>query len=222
MQNPIRIVATKKLSDRQKQQMLSVNFLVFDKDFICIQNKDFEIENLNDYLIFTSQNAVESVLGNKKITELKTRKCFCVGEKTKALLEQNDFDVIADSDYAAELASIICNQYSKNSFTFFCGNIRRDVLPEALRLAEINMNEIEVYETILTKHKINFKPDGILFFSPSGVESYLQENKIEDENCFCIGNTTAQALKYITPNRIIANQPTMESVIMKCIENYRQ
>ena len=220
MQNPIRIVATKKLSERQKQQLLSVNFLVFDEDFICIQNKDFEIQNLNDYLIFTSQNAVESVLGNKKITELKTRKCFCVGEKTKALLEQNDFDVIADSDYAAELASVICNQYSKKSFTFFCGNIRRDVLPDALRLAEINMDEIEVYETILTTHKINFKPDGILFFSPSGVESYLQENKIEDENCFCIGNTTAEALKYVTPNRIIANQPTMESVVMKCIEFY--
>ena len=222
MQNPIRIVATKKLSERQKQQLLRADFSVFDEDFISIQSKIFEIENINDYLIFTSQNAVESVLGNKKITEIKSKRCFCVGEKTKVLLEQNDFDVIADSDYAAELASVICNQYSKNSFTFFCGNIRRDVLPDALRLAQITLDEIEVYETVLTTHKIDFTPDGILFFSPSGVESYLQENKIEDENCFCIGNTTAEALKYATPNRIIANQPTMESVVMKCIENYRQ
>ena len=221
MQNPIRIVATKKLSERQKQQLLRADFSVFDEDFISIQSKIFEIENINDYLIFTSQNAVESVLKNKKITEIKAKRCFCVGEKTKALLEQNDFDVIADSDYAAELASIICNQYSKNSFTFFCGNIRRDVLPEAMKLAEIILDEVEVYETILITHKINFKPDGILFFSPSGVESYLQENKIEDENCFCIGNTTAEALKYVTPNRIISNQPTMESVVMKCIENYK-
>ena len=82
-------------------------------------------------------------------------------------------------------------------------------------------NATEVYETILTPYKINFPLDGILFFSPSGVESYLQENKIEDENCFCIGNTTAEALKYVTPNRIIANQPKMESVVMKCIENYK-
>ena len=89
-----------------------------------------------------------------------------------------------------------------------------------MKLAEIILDEVEVYETVLTTHKINFKPDGILFFSPSGVESYLQENKIEDENCFCIGNTTAEALKYVTPNRIIANQPTKESVVMKCIEFY--
>ena len=222
MQNQIRIVSTKKLSEKQKHQLLSADFSVFEEDFISTRNKDFEIETINDYLIFTSQNAVESFLKNKKAAEIKIIKCFCVGEKTKELLEHNGFDVIEYSDYAAELASTICNQYSKNSFTFLCGNMRRDVLPDALRLVEITFDEIEVYETILTTHKTDFVSDGILFFSPSGVRSYLQENKIEDEICFCIGNTTAEALKYITPNRIIANQPTMESVVMKCIEYYRQ
>ena len=222
MQNQIRIVSTKKLSEKQKQQLLSANFSVFEEDFISIQNTDFEIKNSNDYLIFTSQNAVESVLRNKKTAEIKAKKCFCAGEKTKALLEENDFEVIEYSDYAAELASNIFNHYSKNSFTFFCGTIRREVLPDALRLAEIKLDEIMVYETILTSHKIDFAPDGILFFSPSAVESYLQENKIEDEICFCIGNTTAEALKYTTPNIIIANQPNVESTTMKCIEYYRQ
>lgn len=222
MQNLIRIVSTKKLSERQKEQLLSVNFLIFDEDFIRIQNKDFEIDLINDYVIFTSQNAVESVLRNRKIEEIKIKNCFCVGEKTKALLEQNDFKVVECSDYAAELASIICNQYSKNSFTFFCGTIRRDVLPDALQLAQIRLDEIEVYETKLTSHKITFEPNGILFFSPSAVESYLTENSVEDEICFCIGNTTAEALKYVTPNIIVANQPNVDSTIMKSIEYYRQ
>ena len=221
MQNQICIVSTKKLSERQKQPLLTANFLVFEEDFIRIQNKDFEIDTINDYLIFTSQNAVESVLRNKKLVEIQSRKCFCVGEKTKALLEENGFEVIEYSAYAAELASIICSQYSKNSFSFFCGNIRRDVLPDALRLVQITLDEIEVYETILTPHKIDFIPNGILFFSPSGVQSYLQENKIENENCFCIGNTTAEALKDITKNVIIAHQPTVDSVVVKCIENYK-
>ena len=202
--------------------MLTANFSVFEEDFIAIQNKNFDIDKTNDYLIFTSQNAVESVLGNKKAAEIKIKKCFCVGEKTKTLLEENEFEVIVYSEYAAELASTICNQYSKSSFTFFCGNMRRNFLPDALRLVQVNLEEIEVYETILTPHKIDFAPNGILFFSPSGVKSYLRENKIEDEICFCIGNTTAEALKYVTPNRIIANQPTIESAVMKCIENYRQ
>ncbi|MGV3697642.1 uroporphyrinogen-III synthase [Flavobacterium sp.] len=222
MQYQIRILSTKKLPEKQKLQLLNADFLVVEDDYISIQNKDFEIGKVNDCLIFTSQNAVESVLEHKKIAGLKSKKCFCVGEKTKALLEENGFEVLEYSDYAAELASVICNQYPKISFTFFCGNIRRDVLPDALRLMEIRLDEIEVYETLLTPQKAGFSVDGILFFSPSGVQSYLQENKIDEENCFCIGNTTAEALKYVTPNRIIANLPTIESVIMKCIEYYRQ
>ena len=43
---------------------------MFEEDFITIQNKDFEIYSTNDYLIFTSQNAVESVLRNKKKEEI--------------------------------------------------------------------------------------------------------------------------------------------------------
>ena len=221
MQDPIRILSTKKLSEKQKQ-LLAADFVVFDQDFIAIRNTGFDIENISDYLIFTSRNAVESVLGNKKITEIKTRKCFCVGEKTKAILEENDFEVLAAADYAAELASIICRQYAKSSFTFFCGNIRRDVLPDALKLMGIKLDEIEVYKTVLTPKKIDFVPNGILFFSPSAVESYLMQNEIENENCFCIGNTTAEALKNKTQNIIIAGQPAIESVIIKCIENYKR
>ena len=221
MESQIRIVSTKRLSERQKQQLLSANFLLFDASFIAVQSKDFTIEYLNDYVIFTSKNAVESVLRNKDSSQIKTKKCFCVGGKTKDLLEQNGFEVVKYSDYAAELASVICNQYAKSSFTFFCGNLRKEILPEALQLAEIHLDEVEVYETILTSHRLDFIPHGVLFFSPSGAESYMQTNQIEDEICFCIGNTTAEALKYATPNIIIANQPTVESTIMKCIEYYK-
>lgn len=202
--------------------MLNADFSVFEEDFISIQNKEFELYRVNDCLIFTSQNAVESVLLNKEVDELKTRKCFCVGEKTRLLLIENDFEVLEYSEYAAELASIIFNKYPKISFTFFCGNIRRDVLPEALNLGNIKLDEIEVYRTNLTTHKIDFTSDGILFFSPSAVKSYLQENRMNNEICFCIGNTTAEALKYVTSNIIIANQPNIESTIMKSIEYYRQ
>jgi len=221
MENQIHIVTTKKLSEQQKQTLLNANFSVVENDFITIQNKEFKIENINEYLIFTSKNAVESVLNNPKIKDIKAKKCFCVGSKTKGILELNGFQIEAHSDYAAELASVICNNYVKKSFTFFSGNLRRDILPDAMTLANINWEEVQVYETLLTPHKIAFEPNGVLFFSPSGAESYMQENRIEDEICFCIGNTTAEALKYATPNIIIANQPTVESVIMKCIEYYK-
>ncbi|MGL2965336.1 uroporphyrinogen-III synthase [Flavobacterium sp. XGLA_31] len=222
MENQIRILSTKMLSQNQKELLLNANFAVEQADFITVVNKHFEIDRLNDFLIFTSQNAVESVLENNKREEIKTRKCFCVGEKTKALLEQNGFEVIQNSDYASELASVICTQYSKSSFTFFCGNLRRDMLPDSLKLARIVFDEIEVYETVLTPHKVEKHLNGVLFFSPSGVQSYLKENVFQDEVCFCIGETTAKALDGFTNKIVIANQPTIESTIMKSIEFFNK
>src|SRR5574343_979010 len=202
MEHQIRILSTKKLMDYQKQLLLNATFSVEDTYFIYVVNQSFELKSSNDYLIFTSQNAVESVLENEKIAELKTKKCFCVGEKTKAMLETNGFEVIASADYASELASIICNQHGKASFTFFCGNLRRDILPDALRLAGITFEEVEVYETRLTPHIAAADLNGILFFSPSGVQSFLKENELQDEVCFCIGSTTAKALRGIT-NKVV-------------------
>jgi uroporphyrinogen-III synthase len=222
MENPIRILSTKKLLPNQRQYLLNAEFSVVEADYIQITKKEFDHENQNDYLIFTSRNSVESVLANKNADHFKTVKSFCVGEKTKFLLEENGFEVIFCSDYAAELASVICNQYQKDSFTFFSGSLRQDILPDAMQLAQIRYDEVEVYETTLTPHKAGAKPDGILFFSPSAVESYLQENTITDEMCFCIGNTTASAVEEVTQNLIIANKPTVENVIIQCINHYNR
>ncbi|WP_309640063.1 uroporphyrinogen-III synthase [Flavobacterium sp.] len=220
MENQVRIVSTKKLLPNQKQYLLNANFSVVEADFIGIKYKDFKINNDFEFLIFTSQNAVESILKNKKPEVLLPKRCFCVGEKTKALLEENGFVVLVCSDYAAELASIICNKYQKQNFTFFSGNLRKDILPEAMQLAQIEFEEIEVYETIYTPTEIQSKPDGILFFSPSAVESYLKTNKITDEMCFCIGQTTAETAEKFTENIVIANQPSVENVIIQCINYY--
>ena len=90
-----------------------------------------------------------------------------------------------------------------------------------MKSAQVNFNEIQVYETTLTPHKIKTKVDAILFFSPSGVESYLAENKIKNEICFCIGETTAEALEKTTRNIIVAEQPSVENVIDDVIAEYK-
>ena len=217
----VRIISTKKLLPNQKQFLLNANFSVVEADFISTNFTSPPLEGLEEALIFTSQNAVNSVLEFENIHDLKEKKVFCVGIKTKALLETNGFKVEAFAGYAEDLAEIISLVYANLSYTFFCGNLRRDVLPEKLKEANITFNEIEVYKTELTPQKITSKFDGILFFSPSGVESYCKENKITDEMCFCIGNTTAEALQNKTENIIIANQPSVENTIIQCINYYK-
>ena len=225
MKEPIRILSTKKLLINQKQFLLNANISLVEADFISIKQKKVAIETVNENLIFTSQNSVLSVVENLEGTEtldlLRKKNVFCVGMKTKGLLEENGFNVIAYTGYAADLAEIITLIYGKEKFTFFSGNLRRDTLPEALSNAEITFNEVEVYKTNLTPQKISGTFDGILFYSPSGIESYLKNNKIKNETCFCIGTTTADALENITNNVVIANQPTIENVIIQCINFYK-
>jgi uroporphyrinogen-III synthase len=221
MKQPIRILSTKKLLVNQKQFLLNADISLVEADFISINQKKVNIETINENLIFTSQNSVLSLIENLEGTEtlelLKQKTVFCVGMKTKGLLEENGFNVIAYTGYAADLAEIITLIYGKEKFTFFSGNLRRDTLPEALSNADVVFNEIEVYETILTPQKMPGTFDGILFYSPSGIESYLKNNKITTETCFCIGTTTADSLENITNNVVIANQPTVENVIIQCI-----
>ena len=217
----IQILSTKKLSDNQKQALVNANFNVVEADFIRTESQVFELNKINDNLIFTSQNAVQSFLLDPKSEELKTKNVFCVGLKTKILLSESGFNVIAYTGYAADLAEIITLIYANESYTFFSGNLRRETLPEALKEAKVKFNEIQVYETTLTPQKIKAPIDAILFFSPSGIESYLKENSIKKETCFCIGTTTASALEGITKNIIIADQPTIEDVIEDVIAEYK-
>ena len=217
----IQILSTKTLLNNQKQALVNANFNVVEADFIRTESQVFELNKINDNLIFTSQNAVQSFLLDPKSEDLKTKNVFCVGLKTKILLSESGFNVIAYTGYAADLAEIITLIYANESYTFFSGNLRRETLPEALKEAKVKFNEIQVYETTLTPQKIETSVDAIMFFSPSAIESYLKENKIKNETCFCIGTTTSSALEGITKNIVIADQPTIEDVIEEVIAEYK-
>ncbi len=221
MSTSIKILSTKTLSTIQKEALVNADFNVIEADFIKTEYQNFDLKNIKDNLIFTSQNAVHSILQHSKCAELKTKPVFCVGLKTKILLSENGFNVDVYTGYASDLAEIITLIHPNDSFTFFSGNLRRETLPEALKEGNVTFNEIQVYETTLTPQKIKDSVEAILFFSPSGVASYLKENTIKKETCFCIGETTAEALQKITKNVIIAENPTIEDVIEECINEYQ-
>lgn len=213
------ILSTKKLSEKNKVKLENAGFLVVEKNFIKTKSVSFSIEDTNENLIFTSKNAVKSILPFKK--ELITKSTFCVGSKTKKFLEKNGFSVLASAENAETLGNKIKEEFNQLQFTFFCGNIRKETLPNILKENKIELNEIVVYKTKLKPHKISVKIDGILFFSPSGIKSYLLENEIKTEICFCIGNTTAETLNKKTKNIIIAKNHKIEAVLKACIKYYK-
>ncbi len=214
------ILSTKKLSKALKNKLSDAKIRLVEKNFIQTKSIDFETPQLNDYLVFTSKEAVKSVL-KSDIKNVHSISCLCVGSKTRSFLEMKGFTVLESADYAEELIQIIESKYKTNSFTFFCGNIRRNTIPTFFQQNKIAYNEIVVYETKLKPHQIKESFDGVLFYSPSGVNSFLENNTLRNKTCFCIGTTTAKALENKTKNIEITSQPTVEHVIDEVIKYYK-
>jgi len=215
------VLSTRLLGDAHRQLLQTADVQWLEEDFIAIIPQEFTVETVRDIVVFTSQNAVKSVLNNAKAVGLKTKPAICVGVKTKALLEQEGWEVLAWTHYAKELITVIERDFKNKSFSFCCGNIRREVLPAFFRQHNLVFDEYEAYQTVKQPHQIQQKIDGICFYSPSGIESFLQKNSITTEVCFCIGDTTADALKEITTQVVVASQPTIEATVLACLAYYK-
>ena len=102
---------------------------------------------------------------------------------------------------------------------FFCGNIRRDELPQLLKQHQIDLKEMVVYQTNTTPYCIHKPYDAILFFSPSAVDSFFSANKVEGQTIlFAIGNTTAKAIENYSFNKIVrSDSPEKDSLVRKAI-----
>ena len=226
----MRVLSTKKLQPNQRDLLLGAGFSVVDYNAIDIEVLDFEIPAKIKNAIFTSQNGVKAFLSQTSLhpssregegPEVRIAKVFCVGQKTKALLEKNGLNVVKTTDYGADLADFITENYKNDSFHLFCGTKRRDEIPQALKNAEIDFFELKTYKTTLKPRKFDQKWDGILFFSPSGVESFSSQNNLKNTIAFCIGTTTAAAAKKHTSTVVIANSTSIESVIAKAVKTLK-
>ena len=127
----IQILSTKTLLNNQREALVNAGFNVIEADFIKTKSNPFQLNEINENLIFTSQNAVQSFLLDPKSAELKSKNVFCVGLKTKIMLSENGYNVVAYTGYAEDLSEIITLIYASESYTFFSGNLRRETLPKA-------------------------------------------------------------------------------------------
>jgi len=212
------VLSTKKLSPSQRDLLIHAGVSLVEYNAIHIEFVPFDSPQTIENAIFTSQNGVQSFFDD--VCSSTVENCFCVGEKTKALLEENGQKVIKMTEYASELSEYLVKNHKKDSFHFFCGNIRSDVIPSALKENNIAFEEIEVYKTTLSPKKFERQFDAILFFSPSGVRSFYEENNSSKVHSIavCIGTTTAQEAKKYSDKIVISNSTIVESVIAKIVK----
>lgn len=215
------LLSTKTLTPAQKELILNAGIGLVEKEFISIVPLNFQLNSIPENIIFTSKNAVKAILDHPAVSQLRTRNVFCVGEKTAALLKENDFTVVKAADYGNILADAIVKDYQKEDFLFFCGKNRHPALPDTLKANGVRLIEIEVYDTLLEPKKIDRIFDGVLFFSPSAVQSFYSENTAEESIAFCIGKTTASEAEKYTGNIVVANKPTTENLIVQAVKKFK-
>ncbi len=216
------VLSTKLLSPSQKELLLNGNTAFVEYDAIAIEFLSFKWPKNAKNVIFSSKNAIKSLKRSDFASILgEIENCFCVGDSTKALLEKNGQKVTKMAKNASELADFIKKSYKNESFYFFCGNMRRDEIPSISKDSKNTVFEVKTYKTTLKPIKFDRKFDGILFFSPSGVQSFTSENIIDTIPVFCIGDTTASEAKKHTENVIIANTASVESVIAKAVKTLK-
>ena len=214
------ILSTKILSPSQKELLLNANLNFVAYNALKIEFLPFTVDENYDYYLFTSQNGVKAFLKNTKSSDVLNKRVLCVGEKTKRLLEHSGLKVVETAQNSLELGEIIAKKYRKSDFLIFSGNLRRHELPDLLKKNNIRYKEVDSYLTHLNFKAFARNFDGILFYSPSGVQSFIRENQLHDSWAFCIGKTTASEAKKYTGQVITANKPTVENVLVQAIKHF--
>ncbi|MFC4722960.1 hydroxymethylbilane synthase [Geojedonia litorea] len=219
--NTINVFSTKTLTNSQKQ-LFHNDVVVESSDFIQISLNRMTPSVLKpkpDNVIITSQNAVEALLNNFSQEDLRFKNIYCVGRRTKKRIEQKIGVVKHTENNAKKLADYLVEFMDGTKVTYFCSDLRLDDLPTILSDNNIEVNEIIAYQTKYAPIKLEGSVEGVMFYSPSTVESYIKANKT-NKIAFCIGETTAkEAQKYFEDVRV-AKVPTVESVIELVNEHY--
>jgi uroporphyrinogen-III synthase len=228
------------LLDQAAGKGIRIDSLSFiETESICDTTMTHRIQQLRSTsltAVFTSMNAVEAVawhltqpalqkgLSTKQSVSPATAwRIFCIGAATRALAEArlDGATIAGTATSASALADVISKQAPPEVF-FFCGDQRREELPEKLTSAGIQVHELVIYKTTRTPHRLSDVYDGILFFSPSAVHSFFSMNGTTEKTIlFAIGKTTADSIRTYVNNVIITSiVPEKEALVKQLIDYF--
>ena len=216
------VLSTRILTLSQKELLLNSGIGFVEYDALHISMLDFKIPHNAEHVIVTSKNGAKSFLkafeGNTTNLSKETMRFYCVGDKTKSFLEDSGFLVSETASNASELGNLIVSKYKTNRFIFVSGSWRRDDIPCLLSKNNIQYEEFQGYRTSFNTKRFDTTFDGYLFYSPSGIKSFLETNSTPQNPLFCIGETTAKEAKKHSKNIIVANKPTVENVLVQVVK----
>lgn len=216
------ILFTKKGIEQEVCNVLNTDYAIDFIDFIKIDFLPIPAFNLEkNGLIFTSVNAVEGFLKNN--FQAQNNIIYCVGSKTEKALIKSGLKPHYTAKNAEELAYYIINHKEHpQRCVHFCGQMPLRIIGDILLDYGIDYEQAIVYFTQLIEPKLSKNYDAIVFFSPSGVKSFLAFNDFKKSVLFSIGSTTESFLDQYATSPIICANHTLKDLLQKIKEYYTQ
>ena len=158
----------------------------------------YALKSTNNW-VFSSLNSVSAITSVLKSTSMIHKHVFCVGPRVANFFD-GKVKAIHQVNSASELTEV-AKASEKERFMWFHGNKSDMALIEEFEVHEMTLSSHPVYKTELITPRIEDLEDykALMFFSPSGVDSFNEHNYIpENAVVSAIGKTTAEyiALKY--------------------------
>jgi len=156
-------------------------------------------------VIFTSRNAVDhyfDMCKEVKVDVPADMKYFCISDQTAHYLQKyitiRKRKIFTGVRTATDLIEVI-KKHPTEKYLFPCSNIRKDDIPNFLKVNNYEYSEVVLYKTVASdlSDLAAIKYDVIAFFSPSGINSLFVNFPGFDQKgtrLAAFGPTTAKAV----------------------------
>lgn len=217
-----KILSTTMLSQADMEMAYANGIEITCIPFITIQQlPESEIQQQlpemtdDDVFVFTSKHAVAAI---EPLINGFQNNTYCIAGATLQAVTAAGLQVIATAGDAQLLIQKI-QIGPLTRYIFFCGNLRMNTIPDFFKGKKASFYEVVCYKNTLSPKMITEHFDGVMFFSPSGAESYFSANVVQQhQKYYCIGTTTAAAVQqFAKVNIIVADAPNAASIIKKIV-----
>lgn len=217
-----KILSTKIQEDAVYERLLAAGHVLTQYNALEAESFPFCAAPYPVY-VCSSQNAVAALKEywhRQDQNTFQAAKWFCVGEKTAKALEVLGVQVMA----TAENATALIENHLKpleTKILWFTGVRKTTALENFIR--EKGCDYMDCYMTRAVQKSFSQDFDAVLFFSPSGIESYLKNNRLKSSTlACCMGETTAEAAKVHTTNLLVSKKASSMNLVVEVINHFKK
>lgn len=218
------ILFTKKIDTSLFSKIFGNQHVCVCKETVKMHPKLVHPFNLrNNSLIFSCSTSVRlffenGFVPNENFMEKNFNKIYALGLDAKNEIRKYGFGTYKVFHKIGELLDFITLKAAEESFIHFCVEGSSLVLNEKSPLQNIRYRQEVLYKKEKLFPIVSEHHDGIAFFSPDEVKSFVHHNFLADKILFALGEDTKKELKNYTATTIFGMNEDHERNYLKFIK----